>query len=437
MSQVIYNGITLPYPVVTQFDQETQYDDIGQTDWYLTRFTIGVQTIINTNYVNMLLNDVKNNEPLSAAEIMSIVRSRLLTPQKPLRVNYNGVDIVPRKVAGLPGAMSVDAMNGPKPQLFNAMQLTNTTFLVNWKVVAHYWECNRYENDPRTLINQRTSPVLYNRWTETVEIDNRNFSTISRKGKFVIRSDNHELQIVDMYRDQFAVLATPPNFLRVRHSYTVSPDGLGIEYDIQDREVFKMPPQPAFEAEGKYTETAPVRGQAFRFGEAWVRMKGQNNRGFVLPLNIPLVTNLGRGGQQGLLNIAISVVTSKVLIQGVANQRGTIDLPEQFQITTNMYDNEVEVRMRAILMPSGGTAAENNRRIQRIPGFTNVTRLTVTPFSEPGGPSAIRPTYLARGSAGRVLQAAAFFDPCLSKQDLVINQAGQTRTGSEPGKGTR
>ena len=95
--------------------------------------------------------------------------------------------------------------------------------------------------------------------------------SIIRSGKIVIRSDNVEGKIADQVRTQLAVIAIPAGYLRKSSKYTVSPDGLGLHYDIVDHEVFKKPPVPAYKSSGSYKEQTQKAG-AVRYVTASVTL---------------------------------------------------------------------------------------------------------------------------------------------------------------------
>src|SRR5258708_1862141 len=95
MSIIVYNGVTLPYAHLTDFGHDVIYED-SNTDWFCTRYTISLQTIFNVNYLAPLAGDIvgKTTNP---ADIMTIVRNRLMKPRKVLSVKTNGVELIPNK----------------------------------------------------------------------------------------------------------------------------------------------------------------------------------------------------------------------------------------------------------------------------------------------------------------------------------------------------
>ena len=410
MSVVTYNNVSLPYCFITNLRQEVVYDDEGGVDWFCTKFDVEVQSVLNSNYLSLIAPSLVGTTT-NPVDIMNVIRSSLLKPRRSLSITFNGVQLIPAQTAG---SGLVDVRNGPKPQSCIITQLTNTTFLVTYRIVAHYWENNNLTGSSPAVSNQSGNNVLYNRWTETVDIDKQNYTRRTREGKFVIRSDNASGVIADQLRNQMAVVGVPQGFLRESASYTVSPDGLAIQYRIVDKEQFKMPPSPAFEPNGEYIETSTYKG-VHRYAECRVALKGDK------------VTN-----QSDLIEKAVQVASSKLAIAN-SDAPGTTDIAllERAVVRVNMYDNEVECVMRAMLKPAGGSSGSEmtgDGRKDGVWGF-RYDGMAITPFSEqPIAP----PNYLNRGTASLLLQAAAYWDPSLGGTQLDP-VGGQNTTGLPPG----
>lgn len=398
MSVVTYHGITLPYADCTRFDQRAKYESSG-TDWYCTEFDIGVQCTLNANYISQIAPDLAGVSAniRSAADIMDVIRSRLLEPRRTLSVKMNGAELIPQNISG----GEVDSENGPQPQACRLIQLTDETFLMQFDIKASYWE--KYtvqQGGPPFVSRQVGNDVLYNRWSETVDIDNRNYSTRTREGKFVIRSDNAGNKIADEIRNQMAVVGVPKGFLRQPSQYIVDPSGLGIQYRVVDKEQHKMPPPPAFEAAGVYVESAPQRGGAIRLGKASVTLRGDK------------LTD-----QAKLLEAAIKVAAAKIArrLQGA---KGSI--LEDASASVDLYQNEVSFEM-TVFYPV------ENKRFQGMDAFAGLD--TSTPGSDGANWT---PQMYPRGTAGLLLRAAQYYDPCL--QNTKLNPDGLLSAGVEVGK---
>lgn len=405
MSHVIYNGVTIPYAFHTHFHQEVVYDDMGGTDWTCTKFDLEFQAVINSDYANMIFPTLEGKTD-NAAVFMKAIRTALLRPRRQLQVLFNGVDLIPASTAGLG---SVDVKNGPQPQHCNITQLTDVTFLINFRIIAHYWENNSVNPLaalPENIVTNVTgNNILFNRWTESVEIDGLGYTKRIRNGKFVIRSDNRQDLIADQLRSQMAVVGVPQGFLRETAQYTVSADGLAIMYNIVDQEVFKNPPSPAFKATGTYTETSPLNG-VMRILECQLRLEG--------PKNVP---------QAQLVSRAIAIVMSKIGDQSeILNPLSPSEtMPIHQGVRVGMYENWVEVTVR-VKVPV------TQQRTNNI-NF-NLARMVYTPGSDAsfaGGPGVPTPAYSDRGTGIQLVQAAAYYDPSITA--TILNKVtGQFNT---------
>jgi len=413
MSVVTYNGVTLPYASATDFRQEAVYEDSG-TDRIYTKFDIRVRCLINADVLTMLAPDLivgGNPQTDNAATIMKAVRARLMRPRKRLQFNFNGFNLIPYTQDDQAG--TVDAKNGPQPMSCEIVSLQDVSFLLSYHVVAHYWENNRInplDNDPARVVENRVgNNVLSNRWSETVEIDDCQYTKRIRDGKFIIRSDNDAGRIADTFRSQFAVLSVPVGFLRTAAKYTQSPDGLAIQYHIEDTEVFLTPPPPAFAAEGEYILNT-AKKSAHLWHEVRVKLKGSKN------------TIKSR-----LISAAIGVAVNKLGTVGANLATGTA-LLDASNITVGLYNNDVEVRLRTMAVP-----APEDLGLSRFLGIWGLPlkKIAVTPNSDPVEPAT--PGYADRGTAGLLLRAASYFDPSLT--NIVLGESSSTgdNLGTEVG----
>ena len=414
MSIVSYNGVTLPYAMTTNFTQTPVRDELGDTDWCMTRFDIEVQCLLNMNYSSIVYPEITNGntvEVKNAAMLASLVRARLLEHRKALSLTFNGVELLPKR-AGVVG--TVDAKNGPKPQQCVMTQLTNTTFLCVFKITAHYWENPKVDvNGNPVLTNKTGNNVLFNRWTEKVNIDNCDMTTRTRTGKYIIRSDNFDGSIADEYRSDFAVLGVPTNFLRVSSEYTQSPDGLGIAYTVTDKEVFRRPPDPAFEARGFYSDSLSRMG-ALHYGEVHIQLKGSR-----------------KVSQSNLIQKAIQTAIDFLNKNYVGDRKDGWQVLESAAIRMSLYENNIELSIRMMqAMPTRIFTAGplKGKVVNPLIMFGTIdTDVPNSPLT-----STYTPPYQDFGTAGYLLKAAAYYDPSL--RGATLNRAtGQMSAGKQIG----
>ncbi len=425
MALVTYDGVTLPYAFLTEFLQEPVADDVGGVDRCLTRVTMTAQTIIHFAYLRMLASSLMDgNNPLTRnpADIMNAIRDKLLGYRKRWSVKINEVEQVPAIQDGNAGV--VDAQNGPMPQFCNVTDLTDSSYLMTYKVVGHYWEnpqigtsslsTNPGPGGSGLVTNKRGASVLFNRWSETVDINGLNYSTRVREGKYKIRSDNANGEIADALRDRMAVVGIPQGFLRDGSSYAVTPDGLAISYRVTDKEVFKMPPAPALKATGTYYETTTNYGYK-RFGGVRLSLEGGKTT-----------------DQAKLLETAVGVASSKLVIAGALlnAQTGGFAFLDHSMIEVDMYENRVSVDMRCLMKPGGGGG--NGLVGSRFTGVNmRFGKMTFTPQSD--GVS-YKPSYPIRGTADLpLLKAAAYYDPSILGT-VVDPSTNQLSRGLQPGQ---
>lgn len=412
MSQLTYNGISLPYTYTTDFREEV-VSDPSNTDRMLTKYDISVQGIINTDYLSTISGDLPATigDP---ATVMMAIEGRLKARRKRLQYTFNGVNLIPARQQGRNGY--VDAANGPVPQSFIYTRLNNNTFLFTYHIITHVWRSPG--EVPEDGDNFAGSPVLSNRWKESVTIDGLGLTQRTRSGTMIIRSDNVFLLTPDELRSRFAVVGVPRGFLRESAKYTVRPDGLALDYEITDKEQFKMPPAPAWKAAGRYKEETGRAG-AIRYASATVELWGDKSQ---------------RGTNQNtLISACMGVCAAKVLLVNIRNRndRGQFGVLISASVQQDMYSSHVVCSMNTMLGAS-------RTRVANMPLV--VPSIAFTPGSEVYngvGPASVRneipPPYTDRGTAGLLLQAAAYYDPSLAN-NRINPTTGQMNNGQPPGR---
>lgn len=397
MSVFIYNDITIPYALISNFSQEAVYDE-SDTNKLYTKFDITVQGVLNADYASTIGGGAA--AAMTGAQLMNQIRARLLTPRKTLQITFGGTNIIPTAQANT----TVDSKNGPHPQAVSITQLQTNTFLVQFRIVTHWTET---ASGPDGAGATGGGTVISNRWTETQSIDFANFSTRTRTGKIIIRSDNPNGSVPDNVRESMAVVGVPIGFLRESSSYTVSTDGLQLDYSVTDKEVFYMPPAPAFRARGKYIETT-ARNGAMRYGTVSLTLWGDKAT-----------------KQSALLQTAIQVAASHILQRGPeGGGQNKITKIESSCLEVDMYENVVRVEMRVLM------AANGKQQFNKNAGFI-ANRATQAPRGSTN--STPVPNYQARGTTNMLIQAAAYYDPAVGAK---FNQVkGQLVPGNQPGEG--
>lgn len=381
--------------------------DPSGTDLEYTRIDLTVSCVVNPAYGSIIgvatnAQGVPYNS--SAAGIMEEIRAKLMKPKQAFLASFAGINLLPGNVNA---NGNVDARNGPIPQFCQIYTLTNSTFLVIWRVVAHYWE-NTTTGIGGTKNNQGNSTIS-NRWEESVQLDARGYTTRTRRGRVVIRSDNATGAQADdtIIRQNMAAVAVPTGFLRESSEWTIDPTGLGVAYTVKDVEQYLMPPAPAYKADGSYSESVSLQGYA-SMAECRVNLIGNNTP--ATAKNKLLTTALDVAFTQCGLNI---VGVGKPIIQNLVCR-------------TPLYDNGVDVVVRVLKFP-GTKDSDALARFKAAVG-PNQSRFVQPPLGSNPGP---QPPYTLRGTANAFARAAAYFDPSLV--NTIVDATGQFTNGSPVG----
>lgn len=411
MSVLRYGSVTFPFVYVNRFNLDAIYDESG-TDRIYTRVGITATAVLNTAYLPIIggLGTQLQNRQADLTNTIVDLRNYMLEPRRELSLTFNGTELIPQP-AGIGGL--VDAKNGPQPRSCQLIDLNNNTWFFQWSCEANYWENLKFAAN--NLANTNNTPgnnVISNRWSEIQTINNCNFSEIVRTGTYIIRSDNANGIIADDARQQMAIVGVPSNYLRQQSRYEVTPDGLSLRYTVQDQEVWKMPPSPAFTAKGTYVEDVNNGTNGIRHGECRVELKGDKS-----------------APQVDLIKVAVATATAKLSMNGTRASKlikGRVGL--------GLYDNEVDCTMTCLL-------TLNSKRLNGIAAFVGID--TTTPFSFPN----YTPAYKLRGNVtgggagiagpqvagqGILLKAAAYYDPNLVGNK--VNNTGQLAQGIQVGK---
>lgn len=454
MSVVTYNGITLPYPLHSSFSMERVYDESGTDPIYL-KLDITVQCVIGPDYFTTITNQLLASDSIVSG--MKWIRHQLLIPRKQLSVTVGGNDLVPPRQDKDVGNQqrTVDAKNGPQPQRCDITALTPDTFLMTYHIIAHYWE--NYEavaHGNIAEVNKAGNPVVSLRWSESQEVDQRNFTRRIRQGTFIIRSDMVERKQIDNFREDFAVLAIPPGFVRKSASYTVDPTGLKMSFRLEDQEVYLLPPFPAYEASGTYTETLSRQG-AKRFCQCTVELKGRKSADATesktklieVAIGIALKKIVGAAGPtiattthitrsqasavagsilRGYAALITLGASTAVLGDPVVRRKETTTethkpavVMEQMIVSTDLYDNTV--RVTAMFWVSSAAVQLGGTRYQKV----DIMALSEPPLgSEVGVGESPAVSVFGNPDVDSFLKAAAYFDPSL--QQKLNNSIGQT-----------
>ena len=230
-----YNGVELAYLQTQSIQSDTERDPTD-TDQLWRKDVVRVRGVVAN------IEGFYSQYGSNPAQIYNSLIHLLTTDRAPLIYRYDGQDIV---VCNSPP----DANKGPKAGPAVVTQLLEGGWLVDFTVTTWNAACgNGGENGAQ---------YASHRYTQTETYDH-NWSTVFRvRGKVIVRND------LRVNPDALRSVVIPPildNFERSELSFTLSPDGLQLDYSFEDRQKHKMPPAPATKADGTFVVMSDPKG---------------------------------------------------------------------------------------------------------------------------------------------------------------------------------
>lgn len=383
-----YNGYEFIYARTLSFSMQQEYDPTD-TDAIRNHYLLRIRGFVQPN-VNVFAS-------LATGTVLAQIKAHLLTPRRPLYYDIAGVPQIAIVVAP-------DAKLGPIPKSCEVTTVNSGFFLVDFTVECWTVNCDTDCNTP--------DPVLSLRWTQTETYDQNWNSHLKTKGLLIVRADL--LQCADNFRPQ-TVPPILPDYQRQAASYTLSPDGLQLEFEYDDQEVDRLPPDPATKARGSYSVTVKHPG-SIRHGTVDLALEG------------PKGVN-----RRTLMVRAIDMAYSKLQRDTFATRQAPV---WSGQFDEDLFEPKVRVRITAMMSPI------LKKSFTGIVGALRFAGTTAADALRPPAPS-VMPSVgvdtlgLRSGRTGLTLPArkrlagllvAAFRDPCACVEDTVE----LTSTGSPP-----
>lgn len=216
---VAYNGIQLSCSHIENFESETIYSEDG-VDRLYNKITMTVRGLVNGQ-----INITGQNN----GDFMAYLRKNFSEPRRPLQVLMNGAFTI--NFPGTSGAVT-DAKQGPFPRNVKIYKIEGASILVEFTV--EYYE---------TICPDTDQYMLSNRYSQSVDIDTDNYTTITTTGNIVYNISKDPGRTADFYRHSAPMVSIIFNgFMRVSQRYTLSSDGTTLNYEIVDKETFQPPP---------------------------------------------------------------------------------------------------------------------------------------------------------------------------------------------------
>lgn len=222
MSVLTYNGVSINLPTITSFNSEAVYDD-ADMGVVRTKTTITVSGILE-------VPSLSTNLPAQ----MNTLRKALMEPRKNLVVSIGGDDVY--------NVTAPDDYGGPKPRRCDVYDIIGSQFAkVDYEIELNQEEC------PDTT----PSNIVAHRWSVSHQMDVDFYTTRTIRGTLTLR-EAATSNSPDALRGTVAP-AIPKGFIRQSMNFLVTTDGLRLEYDIVDREVYRPFPSPATQCNAQFT----------------------------------------------------------------------------------------------------------------------------------------------------------------------------------------
>lgn len=373
-TQLTYNGVILDdirtldisyKPVLTDDNAIYLYDEV----------TIRVNAYLNTE-----LSPAEENE--KPIETFNRIKKCLTTKGGNVTYISDGVTL-------LQVVNNADCKGGPFPSALSVKQVSSATWQIEWGFTTYINQCCE------TLL--QLPVLLAHRWTESIQIDQNHYSTITRKGVLHFRFDllKTSEKHPDEYR-KYALMACPlkSGFIRTHSSWNVRSDWLAVEYVIEDKEQYAMP--------------LPLKtpGAAITTVSGTYRVGTEKGAAFTEEVNLSATGNkLAKKSEmyQALSTMAMAILglkkNNKGLVKIVTGQKVFI---HQAFTEHEIFENRVTLHMKNKIPVQTKTKNGVNyprSAIGRIGGWAGFDMNVPDPGS--------------RGSARLLLVANFIQDPCL------------------------
>jgi len=254
-----YNGIRLHNVQIQSLQQSVEYD-ASQTDQLFVRTRL---TIRGTVFRGTIKEPTRPHietaglpvplHELSAREItayLSQPRKRFRLVVKDDKREETLYDVQPATEVEDDHTTATDVDRGPKPLAVNVVNFAKWGYEIDFEIEL----ATQYRTNPSEIFDPqgRGDWALNNRWSVSEALDENFFMTRTYQGTIRLS------QAVPNYQFAARWLAFPqlePGFKRESCEYTVSPDGLTVQYRITDRQQAHAPPWPCTRMEVSHSES--------------------------------------------------------------------------------------------------------------------------------------------------------------------------------------
>lgn len=303
-----YGDVTIINCLTRKFEETAVYDESG-TDLLYHQFRIRVVGYCHSSGASARVGVTTNVPFRTATSSQTALRTALMEPRKSFQFTVNGQTLL---AAAANGNRLVppwgDLNNGPKPQQCVVVKIAGAAlYQVEFEIEVCVLECNE---------NTNSSGVLSNRWSMSDVIDESFYTTRTITGKLRVVA-------AELNAQSFRSFVIPPlqlGFRRQSISIVTTPDGLTMEYNIVDVEMYAAPPFPGCKWEATHTVSTT------------------DGVGISVELNILLV-----GAKDTPKKDLIQACTMLAMSRCDRNSKG--HQIESAAIVDHMHENAVEMRL--------------------------------------------------------------------------------------------
>lgn len=314
------------------------------------------------------------------------IKHRLMVPRQALYYSCGNLTV---RSDGL------DCNQGPVPSACEVVTMINGFFLVNITITACLAQCSD---------NPIPSPVVSLKWTQSEAFNEDWLSTVTTRGKLVVRSDLR--QSADSFR-HLCVPGLLSDYVRERIEFTLSESGCELGFAVTDKEQAVMPPYGATKADGQFVVVLSGGG-AKRVGQVDLSLRGPKG-----------------GSRRDLLAIATRMAMSKLGMESLASTVFGGSFRE------DLFANAVSLSLKADLAPLVGSVDRGAIRSANKTPFVTQGQLPLAP------PVRSRLLTLLSAPFYDVCSASPGVDPGRSTTPSTkitnTNPDGTTTTTTRPG----
>jgi hypothetical protein len=280
---IVYNNVTIKNVLTDDINQEVVQDSTGVDPIYIrvTGTFTGIIHAVSPG-IPVTIGMTVQGLGTDLASGYNVVIDDLLQPRRPFLMMVGAsalFNIVPGMVEpGVPNPnfgdtvpiRRTDCNHGPITSVKLLNIISANTMKIQFRIVMHLPYC---DSDGTGL---NSSGALSLRFWISEDIDYTDWTTERiYQGVFRVRHMGHN--VLTQIRNNFIFPGLVEGFVRRHITLSQRPNGLELDFQIRDKEVWAVPPYPATHWEAFQTVTCPRPGLAMMESEVMVRLKGDKN----------------------------------------------------------------------------------------------------------------------------------------------------------------